>query len=384
MTTSAHKFDGLPIDNFLCDTRVRVRQEVKRMLKKLDYMLQTHKTNPQLQITIERDISVFRTFNRRLDKPSLISNTHWLKRASKRLRHMQTKYGLLLKRPRGPVKNQLINNTLQIMSERGKKARKACFIERIMLWLIYRRDWYPVFTTLTVREEHYAKVFAKDSDIWRNYVRSVRRAIELQVSGRVNRPGQHDPTAHEYTAVVERGGKHGRLHIHVLHMCRLLPAGTTDPNRRAANGTHREIQTFNKFWQYGFSSSIAVRTHTMDPYGKARLGMATSNKERPHSQSYLAGSNTKLARYMGKYLTKQESYEWKSTQMWRTRMTRGLGKELLTQLTSTLNQKQTEQMIHGNYQATLARIEAEQQAAEASRLQEMAKDILQPRRTYSH
>jgi len=118
------------------------------------------------------------------------------------------------------------------------KGRK-CEIERRLYAEIEARctgptPWYVVFNTLTVNKEAYTKVFTKGSKVWQEYVRKCDKFFGVAANGSYSKALKARAKGdefHNYFAVVEEGGKTGRLHIHVLHFFKTLPDSFSDPNR---------------------------------------------------------------------------------------------------------------------------------------------------------
>ena len=206
-----------------------------------------------------------------------------------------------------------------LLKERSKKARYEEHVTRIVWEFEARIDWYPVFVTLTVREEHYREVFSRGCDAWRNYHRSVTRSVKQALGLRTD----SSYIVHTFVAVVERGGKTGRLHIHCLHFLKKLPIGSdSDPNVGCGIPYRRELRRWNVFWPYGFASAIAVRTGAMDIYARRGWRWPVERTKDGKSWKAIEGKGTgAVAGYMGKYLKKER----KEPELWRTRMSRNFG-----------------------------------------------------------
>ena len=62
----------------------------------------------------------------------------------------------------------------------------------------------------------------------------------------------------QYFGVVEAGEETGRLHIHTVLICDVLPCEVSDPNP-VKGGTNRVVEELRKYWPHGHSSPVAVR-----------------------------------------------------------------------------------------------------------------------------
>lgn len=191
---------------------------------------------------------------------------------------------------------------------------------------------FVVFNTLTCRSEMLEAVFAKRSAPWHAYMQRWRRQF----------------VGHRYFAVIERGTKSGRLHIHVVHMFHLGRGGLRDPNYGASRPHRREINELKKWWTAGFSTPIAVRFGPGDAFAKLGWrwpvecntgGMWVPIKPHPEIA---------LARYVSKYVLK-EYMEEKGRKIWRTKMTRGLGLDPLKIIMRELPTRTLSQLIANPY-----------------------------------
>ena len=206
-----------------------------------------------------------RLWSLRLDKYSRISPTPYERELLKLARFIKADVMALLDaRPR----TALVDNSLATMKEQSLSVRKEELVSRLV-WQMTDADrdgWYSVFVTLTVSPENYYAVFAAGSGHWRNYVRAVSRAVgaRLGMSKRVADVSH----IHDYLAVVERGGRTGRLHIHVVHLCKVLPVANADPNAGRTVPDLRELSSWRAFWSFGFVTAVPVRLGPMDVYAR--------------------------------------------------------------------------------------------------------------------
>lgn len=223
--------------------------------------------------------------------------------------------------------------------------RKVELLRRLYAEVEWCADngWYFMFNTLTVAPEYMSEVFPDDdvtrSTAWNRYVRRMDRVFAESAFGSVRKArlrARAGDEYHSYFAVVEEGGKGGRLHIHVLHCFKSLPIGCSDPNFGQTISKYREISFFKKFWTYGFSSPIAVRFSAVDSY--ARLGWRWPSKLDVSLGVYMPVDSkpaSALCSYIGKYITKAYLNE-KEHGLWRTRLSRNLGVRPLMNLVNQL------------------------------------------------
>jgi hypothetical protein len=207
-------------------------------------------------------------------------------------------------------KGSLEQRILRSMKVANNKQRVNDLMARIMMELQEKLHygWYPIFNTLTVSEEYYDKVFARDSRCWEHYVLRFKRLIGKECG-------------HVYFGVVEAGEKTGRLHFHVLHLIEKLPKGSFDPNVGRIRCDLRIIDVFRKCWMYGTSDPVAVRMNGTDSY--ARLNWRWPVEMKGGKWNAVEPTDPlRLARYLTKYVTKAYgAKKWK----WKTKMSRNYG-----------------------------------------------------------
>ena len=274
---------------------------------------------------------------RRLDDYSVISHTRLRQLRIEFLRknvreHSEFFFGRYI--PRVGKYTRFERVLLDKVRGRCLSARKneLLFRAELAVTSAVRDGWFVLFNTLTVAPEHEATVFSVGSRAFSEYIRAMERKVHRAVHGSVRR-GNGDRT-HRYFAVVERGDATGKLHIHVVHLLKRLPDCCSDPNFGVARPVRREVDSLRELWQYGWSSPVACRFGPLDAYG--RIGWSW-----PHDM--VAGrlvpqrcSNSgAVAGYLTKYLTKDVRERRKD--VWRVRMTRGLGVLELRSLLQTLN-----------------------------------------------
>lgn len=241
-----------------------------------------------------------------------------------------------------PVMAKVIDN-LRVSTLKSRSAETVSAL-KLEAELRAKEGWYFVFNTLTVTGEYLDDVFKLGSKCWTDYVRLVDRSVGIRVYGRwrtamdARRDGNN---FHSYFAVVERGSRSGRLHIHVIHMMKELPIGCYDPNAGLNMPVNREISYMKKFWKFGFSSPIAVRFNNSDAYGKAFWRWPVVKGSKGFDSLPCKGVGA-IVNYVGKYLTKQldSKIEKGEVLKWRIRTSRNLGKSMILPVVELLSMSQ--------------------------------------------
>jgi len=240
----------------------------------------------------------------------------------------------------------------RIMKLGSQNARKQEQIFRLYSE-VYKRskeNWYIIFNTLTVSDQHIETVFKKDSKIWTNYVRKIDRDTGIAVHGNWRKAVQERRKGnefHRYFAVVEKGQLSGRLHIHSLHMMKKLPIKATDPNAGTPIPINREIQCIKKYWKYGFSVPICVRFNANDAFGKLGWRYPYKLDDQGIYKPLEIGNVEKVVNYIAKYIEKSYTINnnRKETMLWRVRMSRKIGTEMITKMLEKMDKKQIELMM---------------------------------------
>lgn len=242
--------------------------------------------------------------------------------------HLSSIFGLSLSDRKASVGEPWLAHALKEMKIGCQKARVSEHEWRVKEEISQRSvdGWFIVFNTLTVNPQHYDAVFSKGSLCWRDYIRDVERAVGTHLFGSVRKAdhGRKLSPFHSYFAVVERGGVHGRLHIHVVHCFRDIPVRwQRDPNCGRGVPKYRQIDAMRGFWRYGFSTPIACRFSDRDAFG--RLGWRWPVEMKGTSfVPLMSKAPVALAVYVVKYLQKSYDSE-KGGFQWRTRISRGYG-----------------------------------------------------------
>lgn len=233
-------------------------------------------------------------------------------------------FGPSVRAERSSVGHPLVADALSGLKRRSIKARIGEHKWRLEEEVKQRSEegWYVIFNTLTVAPHAYKSVFEKGSRDFRDYIRRFDNAIASSCYGSVRLAKGQD--YHSYFGVVERGDKYGRLHIHVLHMCKDLPESwKVDPNAGRAIASNREVVKVKPFWRFGHSKPLACRFVENDAFSRAGWRWPVEKKGlrwRP----VRAKPAIAVARYIVKYVLKGY-HTHKGEGLWRTRISRGLG-----------------------------------------------------------
>lgn len=186
-----------------------------------------------------------------------------------------------------------------------------------------KHNYFMLFNTLTVANGHMHETFAKESKIFKTYIRNFTRTL----------PGpKRDEKEHTYFACVEAGTQTGRLHIHVIHFFKDLPPTAQDPNLARYKPDYWEIIYFKHLWKH-FSVPKMVRYNPNDAYGKLKWRWPLDRKTQ---LPYEIGSPQRVASYMSKYINMSYENPKREKYLWRIRKSHNLGNKILEELLSTL------------------------------------------------
>nr|QJB20210.1 MAG: replication initiator protein [Microvirus sp.] len=206
-----------------------------------------------------------------------------------------------------------------------------------------KENWYLVFGTLSVDDHNYSKVFNEESSAWTDYIRSVDRAVGISLCGNWRNAIEQRNSGndfHKYFAVVEQGGKTGRLHIHVIHMMKKLPLDAKDPNNGMTQPIKQNIECFRKYWPHGYVSLWkAMRTSNSDAFGQANWRWPVQQEIKDGDINYKPlpiGGIMRVVNYVGKYITKNYLNQKQGELKWRTKMSRKLGLKPMEKLAEKL------------------------------------------------
>jgi len=185
-----------------------------------------------------------------------------------------------------------------------------------------RDGWFVVFDSLTIDPAKEDAFFA-DPEAIRDHVRTLGRRVASACGQKV---ALGFDNVFRYLGVPEFGRKNGRLHFHLIYLCKRLPRGSYDPNigRRVRN--RREVEAF-RCWRYGFQSPKACR-YSDDAFTRCGWLWPVDKLGRP----LVCKPPIAVARYVAKYIGKsfKERDEWQISNpsrkaQFRLRMTRGFG-----------------------------------------------------------
>jgi len=327
----------LPLGHLVAvDKVVRLYRSIEARRRAIEFnLLFQRPTRLPLSVAVaaRRDLARLEKYHRFLVNNSFVRNARYLRvlrafnRYGRANDHLDDLFGDYRVRT-GKQEDPLTVAVLARAREAAVEARRAELGARLIWAMSERHDegWYAVFDTLTVRPGMEDAVFAPRSTYFQQYIKRWRHAVATSAYGSVRKTPQ-GVDFYEYFAVVERGDKTGRLHIHVVHLCRALPAAAADPNLGRPYPTERVMCGLKKFWQAGWSMPIAVRYGPSDAYGMLGWRWPMSAKPAGLEPAPL-GHPERLAGYLAGYIGKAANLRGNFS--WRTRMTRRLGCRRLT------------------------------------------------------
>ena len=117
-------------------------------------------------------------------------------------------FGAFLK-PTARAQCYLEKQVMAAIQATTRQSRQAEFVKRLELELVYaeQKNWFVIFQSLTVRDEHQDKVFGKDATAFRYYVQNIERAIMRKECGTVKKgyeARKNGRQFHRYAAVLDR------------------------------------------------------------------------------------------------------------------------------------------------------------------------------------
>lgn len=301
--------------------------------------------------TKDRNEKISRKAERKISEENRDENVYrnsytWTKKWEKRKEHIHREIGIKMPEEHWNEGNDEMEFILEMMRESAQMTSVEVIKARLIMEMIeaYKTEWYMIFNTITVRPEDYETVFEKGSNVWRNYIRQIKRSVATTLYGSWRQSMGHD--YFHYLAVVEEGASNGRLHIHAMlfmkGLTKIKADGTKgahiikDPNYGRNPPDRREIDEFCEFWEYGFSQFIPIRFSNSDPWGKMGWAWPRMKDGQPLPASHIG----KIASYMTKYIMK--SADNKGEAKWRTKTDRALG---LRGLRNTLRQMKIKPLI---------------------------------------
>lgn len=239
-----------------------------------------------------------------------------------------------LPEPKASQRTIYEDTLVELMEMRGRDTAKQIQTFTLMCEIAHRakEGWFMIFNTLTVQPGDYYRVFKRDSTAWQDYIRTIDRMAANAGYGSIRKASGKD--YHTYFAVIEEGGKYGRLHIHCLHFFKKLPRSARDPNLGASRPTERELHCLRGAWPHGRSAPIIVRYSPRDAFGQIGYRWPIDTKT---GEPMVIKSPMALANYMSKYLQKGYNSCQRSKLLWRVRKTQKLGHHVLNALTEQLS-----------------------------------------------
>ncbi len=239
-----------------------------------------------------------------------------------------TKLDWIKKKYNPSLPEEVYLENLVVMARRSKKSQYLWRLNMQLDESIFKK-WYIIMNTLTVAPLKTNKVWVKGSTAFKLYIQKFDR-----ISKKEN---------HVYFAVVERGSKGNREHIHVIHCLKEVPESwKVDPNRSLPEPYKRQIDSLFSWWSFGYSAPIAVRISHNDAWGQINFRWPVKIVE--NISLPLSVSNAgKLANYLSKYITK--SLLEKGGSRWKIRQRQNLGMNIINSSINSLNLNQLNQMI---------------------------------------
>lgn len=284
------------------------------------------------------------------DSLSLVHGDEW-----RRLQEVRERKSAFFEKFEARELSEFVSVQLDELRVATRAARYAEHISANVFELVdcLTKEWFPFFVTLTVSDDQYVNVFDSGSRVWNNYIRRVRRAVGVRLG--IPKAVADRRNIHRYFAVVERGGRNGRLHIHCLHLCKASPIALIDPNCGLRVPDKFEMTEWSKFWGYGFVSARPVRFNSYDIFTKCGFRWPVEFDEKTNCyKPYEAKGVVAVARYIGKYLLKSENekddllwareryvmqkklIEISPKTVWRVKKSRGYGEMQLRMLIQSL------------------------------------------------
>jgi hypothetical protein len=201
------------------------------------------------------------------------------------------------------------------------------------------KNWFMVFSTLTVDANNYEKVFKKGSNYWRYYIQKFQRMIATDCYGSWRKAKNKDYFS--YFAVVEQGDKTGRLHIHVVKFFKNCK-NMSDPNSHLAIPDRKSIKEFEHLWECGYSQHVPIRWNETDAFGLLNWKWRVEENEDTQDYQPIVGTTIpKISQYLIKYVMKSKTTEIKKeVYSWKTKMSRKLGMKIIMQDLEKLTTKE--------------------------------------------
>lgn len=333
MTDQFQEFVNAPADPpppslFGFDSQVRLYQEICRRRRALRFQAEySGKVNSFLWKLTERRLDQIQrelVTALRLDKQHVITCTAKKFRAEFGMRveeQSRALFGDYVPRKRRQRDDVLVEQILEQVRNATRRSRLKEVMWRLQCELESRHAerWFCIFATLTVDPRYSTDVLSGPG--WTKFRQKIQRRAE-KASGRSG------AAAFQSFAVLERGAKNGREHVHAVFMMRDVPdEWKKDPNAGRRVPNFREISALKSEWQFGHSFMCALRFANGDAWGDA--GWVWPVERAPHIAAGWCGIKASqpavVSGYMSKYVSKSLDNELPEDQSWRTRMTQGLG-----------------------------------------------------------
>ncbi len=315
------------------DKQFRTRAFIKSRINRINYHVKNIDQNkyPFNHKKVRADLQQLKNMVLRLDNNHIITTGYFLSIFGQTDMHLIKLFGINYKKK---SKLQSISNIDTILNKMMEKTRldtrnarisELQYRMKIELEIAHSNKEFAIFNTLTVNDYHYDKVFkTKSNKYWSSYQRRWNR----------------NTTNHRYFAVIERGDKNGRLHIHCLHIFTTIKKGLLqDPNKYFNIPDKREITQLKCFWKYGTSSPIAVRYGQNDTFGLLSWRWPVKFNEKLNLYQPIPQKPPQaLACYMSKYILK--NYQTTKEKFpWRTRLSRQFGLLQIKNIMSNISNK---------------------------------------------
>lgn len=248
----------------------------------------------------------------------------------------------------------VMENVIEKMKDRQRVARKLELCAQVTseAQLRGKQGWFIFMNTLTCTDYTLNKVFADNSKAWTDFIRAVDRCIGIEIYGswRAAEKARKDGNEfHRYFAVVERGDKHGRAHVHCLHFARTIPRAQGDPNFGKTVPYNKELKCFNKFWRFGNLNTKIIRIDGSDAYAQRKWRWPVRlNEETGKYEPLQSRDADSVGAYLAKYLDKEFEKPCNlngEVIKWRTRKSQGLGQEMSQKIVNKASTLQLELIL---------------------------------------
>lgn len=217
----------------------------------------------------------------------------------------------------GGVREKVFNKFAEKGAQQRAGWQKICLQEAIHQGV--KDEWYFVFDTLTINAEHYDQMFEKGSKYFRQYQRNLTNLVKRLIYGSVQK-AKGKPEVSWYFCVPEYGGETGRYHLHVLWAFAEIPTEWRNDPTDYKN-YYREITALKTYWEYGYSTPIAVRYAGGDAFTK--LGWRWPRIKKTGAP-ILSRPAAAIGGYITKYLNKSEKRPTGGIVKWRIKKSRQL------------------------------------------------------------